>query len=189
MTSYLDFPLFLRFGLVRINFSKLCDDGKGGSMWDTVPIVQKCRFFEDKLQLIKPLLNGSTICVNIYIDRSNPSNFYDHDDLLKYLRNRLLPICNESRQYEFVFSLDSDHNATKCMLASILKMGQIDRCSDLSINFVPYDIILPIEEISTWLHRSANRKKSLYIVSFKVEGLVKIFTHLKEVFIQYLLNP
>ena len=149
------------------------------------------------LKLIKPALTGSIMKIDASIVQDNPSRFYDHDQVLEYLRNRLLPICDKSREYEFCIGsdLDLDANTTRFIIASILKMEQVDRCSNVVIDF-PIDVDdgtkLPIDEISNWLHRSCDagglRERSLFIQLEKIESrsfYVEVFTHLKEVFILY----
>ena len=96
------FPSFLRFDKIDIYILTLPDENdEDEGIWDTQLIAEKCQLFEDQLKLIKPALNGSILYFDIIIDQSNPSRFYDHDEVLKYLRNKLLPICDKSRGYEF----------------------------------------------------------------------------------------
>ena len=182
------FPSFFRFDKINIYFST--------RIWDTQPIAGKCQLFEDQLKLIKPALNGSVMNFDVIIDQSDPSCFYDHDQVLVYLRNRLLPICDKSRGYEFWIGFDLDANTTgfvRFVIASVLQMDQIDRCSNVVIDFsieVENGTKLPIEEISNWLHRSCDnqRERSLSIYLRRIESLVEVFTHLKEVFILYFLQ-
>ena len=180
------FPSFFRFDKIDIYFST-------PGIWGLQPIAGKCQLLEDQLKLIKPALNGSILYFDIIIDQSNPSCFYDHDQVLEYLRNRLLPICDKSRGYEFWIGFYLDANTTRFLIASILQMDQIDRCSNVVIDFsieVENGTKLPIEEISNWLHRSYDnqRERSLSINLNGIESLVEVFTHLKEVFILYFLQ-
>ena len=133
--------------------------------------------------------------IDASIVQDNPSRFDDHDELLKYLSDRFLPICDKSRGYEFCIGFHLDANTTRFIIASILKMEQVDRCSNVVIDF-PIDVDngtkLPIDEISNWLHRSCDagglRERSLFIQLEKIESrsfYVEVFTHLKEVFILY----
>ena len=124
------------------------------------------------------------------IDQSEPSCFYDHSNVLEYLRNRLLPICDKSRGYEFCIGFESDANTARFVISSILQMDQIDRSSNLTFWLSTADRTkLPFEEISHWLHRSCDdggrRERSLTIKLAEVENLVEVLTHLKEVFILY----
>ena len=149
----------------------------------------------DQLQLMKAALDGSIMYFDFIIDQSNPSRFYDHDEVLKYLHNRLLPICDKSRGYEFCIGFNSDANTARFIIASILQMDQIDRCSNVVIDFsidVDDGTKFPIEEISNWLHRSCDgggqRERSFSINLNGIKSLVEVFTHLKEVFILYFLQ-
>ena len=133
----------------------------------------------DQLQLMKAALDGSIMYFDFIIDQSNPSRFYDHDEVLKYLHNRLLPICDKSRGYEFCIGFNSDANTAKCIIASISKMEQVDRCSNLTFWLSTADRTkLPNEEISHWLHRSDDRQRerSLSIYLSEVESLMEVFT-------------
>ena len=124
------------------------------------------------------------------IDQSEPSCFCDHSKVLEYLRNRLLPICDKSRGYEFCISFESDANTIRFVISSILQMDQIDRSSNVKIDIWADDRTkLPIEEISNWLHRSCDgggqRERSLFIQLEEIKSIVEVFVHLKEVFILY----
>ena len=93
------FPLFLHFDKIEIYLSSpfLEEEDEDGEIWDTQPIAGKCQLLEDQLKLIKPALNGSIMNFDFIIDQSEPSCFYDHDEVLKYLHNQLLPQCNKLR--------------------------------------------------------------------------------------------
>ena len=189
------FPSFFRFGRVRIYLSTLFFDEEGEGILDSQLIAEKCQLFEDQLKLIKPALNGSILNFDFIIDQSKPSCFYDHDQVLEYLRNRLLPICNKSHGYEFWINFNSDANTARFIITSILQMDQIDRCSNVKIDF-PIDVDdgtkLPIDEISNWLHRSCDgggqRERSLFIQLEEIKSIVEVFVHLKEVFILIFAN-
>ena len=169
------FPSFFRFNKIDIYFSTF-------RIWDTQPIAGKCQLLEDQLKLIKPALNGPILYFNIIIDQSNPSCFYDHDQVLESLRNRLLPICDKSRGYEFWIGFYLDANTIRFIIASILQMDQIDRCSNVVIDFsieVENGTKLPIEEISNWLHRSCNggghreRRERFLFICTELKALLK----------------
>ena len=180
------FPSFLRFDKIDIFFSSPFyneDEDKG--YLDSQPIAGKCQLLEDQLKLIKPALNGSIMNFDFIIDQSEPSRFYDHSKVLEYLRNRMLPICDKMRGYEFWITFDSDKNTARFVIASILKMEQVYRCSNLTFWLSFADRTeLPIEEISNWLHRSYDnqRERSLFIHLSKIEKLVEVPKLLKEVF-------
>ena len=190
--SHLDaksFPSFFRFGNVDIFISRRRRFYEENL--ETQPFAEKCQLFEDQLQLMKAALNGSIIIFYGFIDQSDRSCFYDHDQVLEYLRNRLFPICDKSRGYDFWIGFYLDANTTGFIIASILQMDQIDRSSNVKIDFSADDRTkLPIEEISNWLHRNGGgqQERSLYIDLSQIENLADVFTHLKEVFILYFLQ-
>ena len=189
------FPPFFRFGRVEINTSisgSILDGALESRDWDTQPIAGKCKLFEDQLKLMKPALNGSLVSFIGYIYIEMQSFFNDHDQVLEYLRNQLLPICAKSLGFEFDIEFYSDKESAKSVIASILQMEEVKSCSNVSIVFWFGDPIkLPVDKISNWLHRSCDdigqRERSLYISLFpsKKENLLEVFTHLKEVFIYY----
>ena len=180
------FPSFLRFGKIDIYILTLSDeDDENEGIWDTQLIAEKCQLFEDQLKLIKPALDGSIMKIDANIDQDNPYCFDDHYELLKYLSDRFLPICDKSRGYEFWIGFDSDANTAKCIISAILKLEQVDRCSNLTFWLSTADRTkLPIKEISHWLHRSGGeqQERSLYIHLSEIKSLVDVFTRLKTVF-------
>ena len=186
-------PPFLRFNIVQLEVAELCYVKVGQ------PIAEKCLLFENLLQQsLKPALDGSVLAFGGDIDENKSSCFHNHLELLNYLRDRLLPICNKSREYKFDISFDSDKSAAKRVIASILETPQLNHCS--SAQFWIYygsdepqlQLRLPIKEISIWFHRKCDRdregKKSLHIYShgMKIENIEAIINHLKEVL--FLLN-
>ena len=185
------FPSFVRFDRASIFLSASLPD-EDEEPCDRQPIAGKCQVLEDQLKLIKPAFDGSIMKIEANIDQNNPYCFNDHYELLNYLSDRFLPICDKSRGYEFWIGSDSDANTTKSIIASILKMEQVVRCSNLTLWLSTADRIklpLPIEEISNWLHRvcdgGGQREQSLSIQLAKIENLVEVLTQLKEVFILY----
>ena len=123
------------------------------------------------------------------IDQDNPFCFDDHHELLKYLSDRFLPICDKSRGYEFSIGFASDANTAKCLIASILKLEQVDRCSNLILWTSTADRTkLPLDEISNWLHRSCDnqRERSLTIKLPEIANIAEVVTHLKEVFLHFI---
>lgn len=93
--------------------------------------------------------------------------FDDHLKLLDYFQNRVLPHCDSSRSYEFEIGFgivigqepepaESSAAATE-IIASLLQIPAINRCSDLTIriNYVTL-MQLPIQPISDWLHRKSD---------------------------------
>ena len=182
-------PPFLRFNIVQLEVAEL------GYVQATQPIADKCLLFENLLQQsLKPALDGSVLAFGGDIDENDTSCFHNHLELLNYLRDRILPICNKSCEYKFEISFDSDKSAAEHVIASILETPQLNHCS--SAQFRIYygsnepQLRLPIKEISIWLHRKCDRegKKSLHIYShgMKIENIEAIINHLKKVL--FLLN-
>ena len=187
------FPSFVRFDNATILLSASFFDEKdeGEELWDRQPIAGKCQLLEDQLKLIKPALEGSIMKIDASIDQDNPFCFDDHHEFLKYLSDRFLPICDKSRKYEFWIGFASDANTAKCLIASILKLEQVDRCSNLILWTSTADRTkLPLDEISNWLHRSCDnqRERSLTIKLPEIGNIPEVLTHLKEVFILYFLQ-
>ena len=189
LTDLAAFPPFLRFDIVRLisNRDSLFDD----SLFDdTPPIGEICQLFESQLQSIKPTLDDSYLIFYGVVDETDPASFQDHAELVDFLRNRLLTICDKSRRYSFTVYLKSDVSAaTKCaIISSILQMPQIVQCSNVSIRFWNndyYQLQLPVEEISKWLNRKlgGKRMRSLLINYFcgGDGNMREMFDHLKKV--------
>ena len=184
-------PPFLRFNIVQLEVEL-------GYVQATQPIAEKCLLFENLLQQsLKPALDGSVLAFGGDISENESSCFHNHLELLNYLRDRILPICNKSREYKFDIVFDSDERAVQYAIASILQTPQLAHCSStqfriyydydsydsLSDNITEILVRLPINEISNWLHRKCDgeRKKSLHIYSEGIENLREMVSHLKEV--------
>ena len=84
--------------------------------------------------------------------------FIDHTQLLEYLRNRLLSICGNCRRFEFRIYLGSDKEEVTNIITAILGIQQVTECSNVQIGIVVAKRFeqLPIEAISSWLHRNRN---------------------------------
>ena len=181
-----ELPPFLRFRFVGLYFGHSFNEN------DAQPIADKCLLFENLLQSVKPALARSALFFSGDISESKSFCFRDHLELLNYLRDRLLPICNTSRAYEFFikFDSDSDQSAAKHVIASILQTSQLVRCSSAQFNiFYGSDglqLRLPVNEISDWLHMACDRerKKSLHVncEGFEIENSQEMINHLQEVF-------
>ena len=189
------FPPFFRFNRVEIKTS-ICGSILDGCLenrgWDTQPIAGKCKLFEDQLKLMKPALNGSLVSFIGYIYIEMQSFFNDHDQVLEYLRNQLLPICAKSREFEFYIEFYSDEESATSIIASILQMEEVKSCSSVSIFFwfgVPTK--LPVDRISNWLNRSCDeigqRERYLFIHTSEVESFFEVLSHLKEVFYLFII--
>ena len=178
-----ELPPFLRFNqveLIAYSFDKN----------NAQPIAGKCLLFENLLQSVKPALVGSKLFFYGDVSESMPSSFRDHLELLNYLRDRLLPICNTSRAYCFSIFFDSDQSVAKHVIASILQTPQLVRCSSAQFNIFRglqgLQLRLPVNEISDWLHMACDRerKKSLHVncEGFEIENSQEMINHLQEVF-------
>lgn len=119
------------------------------------PIEEKCEFIERQLLASKPALNDSYMTeFAARIDQNERHNFRDYSQLLEYIGNRFLPICNSSHGYSFGITFFSKENYATSIISSILQMSEIKRCSNIEFTFQIHrgkQIQLPIEAISSWL--------------------------------------
>ena len=181
------FPPFLRFNDVLLRYQL-------GSQL----LLAKCSLFEDCLNSIKPALKDSNeICFEANINRAYPSHFSDHSSLLIYLRDRLLPIFDSSRRYEFAIAFGSaDENSAAEFISSILQISQVRSCSNVSILlFSSYDFQLvqfpvAVEDISNWLTPITDDKVEIFglkketrflQIYSKVQNAQEMWEHLKAV--------
>ena len=148
------FPKFLRFNAVNLAYWSVPQDSQS--------IKKKCQLFGDFLPSVKGALNDSNeIYFNCAIDQKGPVHFGNHSTFLDYLRDEFLTICDSARRYVFCINFRSDENSVTKVIAAILKMPQIVRCSNVEItlafaNF--YDPIqLPVDEITQWLNLKTDR--------------------------------
>ena len=142
------FPAFLRFREVDLQY-----------LLGSQSIVEKCDLFDGCLQSIKPALNDSNlIYFKCNVSENARSEFSNHQTLIKYISDRLLPICESSRKYSFFIRFVSDENSASNIIASILQMSQICRygCFGVYIGLIDTNPAqLPIETISNWLNRNS----------------------------------
>ena len=143
------FPAFLRFRGVDLQYH-----------YGSKSIVEKCGLLDECLQSIKPALNDSNlISFKCFVCEYDQSAFFNHQTLIKYISERLLPICESSRSYSFFIGFISDENSASNIIASILQMTQISRygCFGVCIGLIGKTVTaqLPIEPISTWLNRNS----------------------------------
>ena len=139
---------FIRFNEVRLLYSSGLQS-----------LTTKCQLFEDYLNAIKPALkNFNKLSFVADINQADPGHFSDHSSVGIYLRDRLLPICDSSRRYEFniYISLESDENSATEVISSILQISQVQSCSHVSIVlsielFGKQSARMPVEDISNWL--------------------------------------
>ena len=95
--SHEELGLFLRCcEFLRFKNVKLYYDDSGSQSID-----KKCHLFVKHLKPLKTAFSDSTI-IHFYADIGyRQSNFGDPLQLLNHLRNKLLPICDSVRHYEF----------------------------------------------------------------------------------------
>ena len=189
LTDLAVFPPFLRFDMVRL----MLNNKHSLPNPDAPPIGEICQLFESQLQSIKPTLDDSYLIFYGVVDETDPASFHDHTELVTFLRNRLLTICDKSRRYSFNVYLKSDVSAaTKCaIISSILQMPQIVQCSNVSIRFwnndyYHYQLQLPVEEISKWLinRKLGGKRMRSLLINYFCGGdgnMREMFDHLKKV--------
>lgn len=143
------FPQFLRFKNIRTWYSM-----------DFAPALtdEKYKFVESCLSALKSILNDSNVIeFNADIYEHCHSYFSNHTQLLDYLRCRFLPIFfNSSHHYKFYFRFKSEGNSAANVIASILQMPEIKRCSTVEIEIHSEEQRLPVDAIINWLEESAN---------------------------------
>ena len=183
-TNLASFPAFLRFNKVGLIH---------GVPWNTNSIEAMCELTEKHLLPIKPALKDTKmITFNGGISLHCGGCFRNHSKLLEFLRNRLLPICDSSHCYNFSIDLDSDKHAASNIIASILQIQQISRCSHSKFCFesVNQPINLPVEIVSNWLHRTfdengnTKQKQERFLLIYSnagTENLLQIWDSLKRV--------
>lgn len=150
------FPAFLRFRLVQLQY-----------MYGFQSSVEKCELFDGCLHSIRPALNDSELIrFNCIGSSALPNQFLNHNTLIEYLRDRLLPICNTSRKYAFsiCFCSDENKNLATDIIAPILQMSQVTRNGCCAVNFGvedanPAQLPLPIESVSNWLIQNSNGRE------------------------------
>ena len=119
-------PLFLRFYTVLLSYNFGADT-----------IEEKCEFIESHLVPLKLALNDeNTVELVACISQNDYNHFIDHLKLLDFIRNRFLPICNSSRRYKFRIRFNSDANSDRNVIALILEMDEIKRCSNVEIEII-----------------------------------------------------
>ena len=178
IAEFTTFPEFIRFNCVSI-----------WHLYDTMPLDEKIEFTESLLHQIRPALNGSsTVEFHASISQNDCSAFRNHSDLLLYIRNSLLPNCNPSYGYKFHIYFESNENSTSTVMASLLIMEEIKRCSKVEFLFSTdwgEKKYLPIEEISDWLENSTNGMEKLLKIIFhgvpKFENFQQMISHLETV--------
>ena len=128
------------------------------------------KFAEDVYKSFRPflqLLRGHKAAIenssflldaSIESDANDPYSyvfyFPTHQKVLEYLSNELLPTFDSCRRYKFdlLFRKDADH--AKEVIASLLGLPAVERCSNVEILFKFAEDELPAEAISHWLNFS-----------------------------------
>lgn len=141
------------------------------------------------------------IALSARIHYAKNKHFKDHSQLLDYFRNALLPIVDSAHRYKFVIYLSWDEKVASDMIASILQIPPVTRCSALQIQIfgVYRRKKLPIEAISNWLNRRTSnvdkQKTKNPIISLRIhEGCIRrrsvrqMLDNLKEVRLFYSLS-
>ena len=125
--------------------------------------LQNCQIFVEHLQLLKEAFNDSTL---IHFDASisdkklkfnggglNFLSFYNH------IRHEFAPICDSIRQYSFGISNFCEDGAATNFIASILRIPQISRSTNVYFRIGNQKMIqLPVNELSNWLNRKSEDK-------------------------------
>ena len=152
-TDFPEFPRFLRFSEVVLDYFyapyQYAESNK--------VIEEKCQSVVNYLQSQKRALNDTTLIHFVCaIDKNDLHNFNNHSQLINHLQTELMPIFGSSRAYKFSISFYSEAKACTELIASILQIDPIKRCSALEIIFPKTDqqvLQVPVEAISNWLHR------------------------------------
>ena len=178
------FPTFLRFNRVNLLYR---------ISLQLQSIEEKCQLIASSLKSIKETLNDSNkIVFNGCIDQNDQSDFNNHSTLVGYIQDEFLPVCDSSCLYKFDIEFYSDKNSGAKVIASILKMPQIIRCSSVEIGLwqISDPIQIPIEGIVQWLNQNNDRigfigkkkeEKFLKIYSGNIGNVSAMCEHLKEV--------
>lgn len=150
-------PAFLRCDNVEISFC-------------SPHLEAELNFIQNQMLLLKSALTDSNaIEFFVRLDKSStgwdPHYAFIQGYFLEYIRDRLLPICNSSRRYEFIIHFYSvTEEVITNVITSLLQMPEIKQCSNIGIgisiqnNRDRIKMQLPIEEISNWLEKPAEGK-------------------------------
>ena len=118
-----------------------------------------CEAFRPFLQLLRghsAAIKNSSLSLYVHVDTigqySRQFCFPTHQKLLEYLSNELLPTFDVCRRYEFNVSFRKDANHAKQVIASLLALPAVERCSNVAMVFRVAGNKLPLEAISHWLN-------------------------------------
>ena len=118
-------------------------------------------------QLLKATLKDPNFVVfNAKIGSNHQADFNNHSSLLHHLCHELLPIFDASHGYDFVVEFQSDRNSASNLVASIVQLPQVTRCSKVIFRLYTEPKHLPIEAISNWLSHKTHKKED------EIDGLI-----------------
>lgn len=185
-TDLIESTQFLRFD--KVMFS--CMTGYKNRL----SIDTKCQLVVNYLKPIKKALNDSNkVHIAVPINKNFHTCFNDYSQILNWLRNDLLTICDSSREYKFEISTiewhSKSHTDRTSFIDSILQLAPIKLCANVEIRFDGDHLRpmkLPVKAISNWLHRKCEgigekRFPRLRIYSSNIRNAQELCDHLKTV--------
>lgn len=124
----------------------------------------------------------------------DPYRFNCYSTLIDY-RIRFLQICDSARGYKFQIYFFSDANVITNIIASILQMPQIERCSTVELEIIlrwGVQMQLPVKAILNWLENPAdemqiNERKpkekflTIWLRGDHIHNVQELINHLKMV--------
>ena len=178
LTELSSLPLFVRFDNVELWYRL-----------GPQQIEEKLKLFQIYLLTLKTALNNSNV-ITVYteISQKNSSVFSNHLALLEYFPI-LLSICGSSRCYRFEIVFYSDKDAIPNVIAAIMQIPKINRCSGLKIiipNYWKEQNHLLLKAVSNWVEKTAegmenNQKRFLRIRFGYIYRVRQMFEHIKKV--------
>ena len=180
----LTIPHFIRFITIEIDYDHPKAIEERGA---------KYRAFLQSLVESNAKITGSKLV--LYTSITNHATFFDE------IGQKLLTEFSFWCAYKFCIFFYSEFDLTSNFIASLLQLGQINRCSnvELSLQFTK-NRQLPVETIGNWLNRNfdgtiaKNKQEGKEIVflridySSEIENVSEMIEHLKKVQILYLTN-
>lgn len=164
-------PTFIRFENVKLFYC-----------FGSQTIEEKHKLFEAHSLSLKTALSDSTVVEFQASISQGTGHFRDHSHFLDHFRHQFLPICNSSCSYAFNVHFYSDKNAVTNVIASLLWLPELRRCSSVEVRICYWkgsqgqQTLLPIEMISNWLEKSHGaemnvRKKKENFLKIRVDGI------------------
>ena len=151
LTELSSLPLFVRFDNVELWYRL------GPQL-----IEEKFKLFQSYLLTLKTALNDSNV-ITVYteISQNNSRVFSNYLALLEYFPI-LLSICGSSRCYRFEIVFYSDKDAIPNVIAAIMQIPKINRCSSgLTIiipNYWKEQNHLLLKAVSNWVEKAADER-------------------------------